>query len=99
MSSSDNLAPIVIALGAIVDQIKLLEAKKKELEAEVREALADKGKKQYGEYVISVTTSPGRKTLDKEALCADLALPDLSKWEKVGKPFTTMKIERVEQGE
>lgn len=94
-SNLENIKPIVIAMAALDEQIKELTAKKKEYEAEVRAALADKGRLQFDEYIVSVKTQPGRKTLDKEAL--QEAFGDLTPFEKVGKPYSVMRIEKVDQ--
>lgn len=91
--SFDNYKPIVQSLGEIDEQIKLLQAKKKELEAEVREAFADRGAVVLGDYQIEVKVQAGRKTFDKAAaMQAGLPIDDFM---KVGKPFTTMSIKKV----
>ena len=95
--SVDNLEPIAVAIGMIDEQIKKLKAEKDELEKEFRPAIAGRGNVQFGKYVFSVTTSSGRKTLDKAAMEADGI--DRSQYEKVGKPFTTMKITRLSSDE
>lgn len=94
MSSLENLKPLILGIAEIDQKIKDLQAKKKELEEEVRPALADRGPVQVDEYQVSVKTVPGRKTLDRKAV--EAAFGDLSAFERVGKPYTTMTIKKVE---
>lgn len=91
--SLDNLAPIVTALGNINEQIKLLTERKKELEAELRPVIVDKGTVVFKDYTVECFTSAGRKTLDKKAL--EAAQIDLEPYYKVGAPFTTLRIKPV----
>lgn len=90
----DNLRAIAIAVGELHFQIKELEAKKKELEEELRPALVGAKPRMFGNYVMECKMMPGRKTIDKDAMKADGIDP--SKYEKVGKPFSQMSIKYVE---
>jgi len=91
--SLENLKPIAEAIGAIDTEIKALTKKKKELEAEIRPTLADRGPTTFGEYQFEVKTVPGRKTLDKTLL--EEAGISIDRFMKVGKPYTTMSIKKV----
>lgn len=95
--SFDNIKPAVIELCEITMKIKELEARKKDLEEVVKPVLADKGKLGFGDFTVNVKTMNGRKTLDKEAVAAALGVPDLSPYEKVGKPYSMTTIERIQQ--
>lgn len=98
MSSSDlaNIKPVVLEICELKMQIAELEKRKAALEAEARPVLADRGLLTFDRFQVEVKVSPGRKSLDKEAVAAALGLPDLSSFEKDGKPFTTMTIKETE---
>lgn len=91
----DNIEPIAKLVGDLDKEIKKLQAEKKKYDAELREALADRGPQVFGDYMFEVTMSPGRKTLDKDAL--QEAGINLDPFYKTGAPFTTMKIKAVNQ--
>lgn len=104
MSSKDddpksfhNLQAIAEGIGAIDEQIKALQQKKKMLEEELRPAVAGRGPIVFGDYLIEVKEMAGRKTIDKQKMIDDGL--DVSLYEKVGKPFTQMNIKRVGHGD
>ncbi len=92
--SLDNIKPLVIELGAVVEDIKNLTARKKELESAVRPVLASRGTIQFDNVQITVTEQAGRKTIDKDALIADGI--DVEKYMKQGAPFTKMVVKHVQ---
>lgn len=92
--SLENLKPLAIELGDVIEEIRSLTERKKELELQLRPALAAKGNMQFGSYTFNVTTSPGRKTLDKKLL--EEAGIDLEPFYKIGAPYSTMKCTKVE---
>lgn len=91
--SNEELVEVGALIGDLDTEIKRLTEKKKKLETKFRPAIASMGSIQCGAYLISLTVSEGRKTLDKEALESDGI--DLEKYQKQGAPFTTMKITRT----
>ena len=91
--SLDNLKPIALAIAELDADIKQLTKKKKELEEDLRPSIVDKGDIVFGDYQFSCVTSPGRKTLDKKML--EESGVNLEPFMKVGKPFTTLKIKKV----
>lgn len=93
--SLENAKPIALGIAELDEEIKALTAKKKELEAELRPLITDVGPVQFDEFIFECKTVPGRKTLDKDLLMQTFSLPDLSDFEKTGKPFTTMTIKKV----
>lgn len=93
-SSLDNAKSYFEEYGRLKSLVKDAEARMKELDELVRPALTGRGATVIGKFMFKLTESPGRKTLDKEALLADGV--DVEKYYKVGKPFTTLKIEEVD---
>lgn len=94
MSDLENLKPLAIELGTVIEEIKNLTAKKKMLEEQLRPAISARGDFQFGDFQFKVTESPGRKTLDKNLMIADGIDPE--KYMKTGAPFTTMTCKRVQ---
>lgn len=95
MSSLENLKPIALGVAELTERIKELQAKKKELEEELRPALEGHGPVQFDEYIVECKVQPGRKTLDKSAV--EEAFGDLSDFYKTGKPFTVLSVKKVTQ--
>lgn len=93
-NSLDNLSPILGELITLRAKIKDLEARKKELEATVRPALADRGAIEHDGYVIKVETMPGRATLDRKAVEKVLEDEgyDIEDFIKRGAPFSQLTI-------
>ena len=90
----DNIKPLAIELGAVVEEIKNLTARKKELEMQVRPVLASKGTLQFDNVQITVTEQAGRKSIDKDALIADGI--NVDDYMKQGAPFTKMVVKTVQ---
>lgn len=95
--NNDNLKSVAQTYGELKMQYKAIEKQLKALEGPLREALVDKGDVNIGNYVYTVKTFPGRKTVDKEALSAALSKHglDLDAFMKVGAPFTTMSVKEI----
>lgn len=93
MSSSDNYDDLAEALGTVIEQRKMLEAKEKELRALLDPIIGEKGTTVAGGFVFDYKQMAGRKTLDTDAL-KDAGI-DLSAFYKVGKPYVTLSVKRV----
>lgn len=92
MQVGSNLAPIVIAIAAIKEEVAELKKKQALLEVELRPAILDQGPLEAGDYVVKCITSAGRKSLDKAAV-KDAGI-DLEPFMKQGAPFTTLTIKK-----
>ena len=94
-NSLDNIKSYMGEYADLRKQKKALEARMKELDPLIRPALADKQSVTYAGNVFKLTTVAGRKTLDKKAV--EEAGIDLEPYYKTGAPYTTLKIEEVEE--
>lgn len=96
-SSNDNLKSAAETYGELLMEKKRLEAELKKLEPTLKEALADKGTVNIGNYSFTAKTSAGRKTLDKKLLGEALTQHglELTAFEKQGAPFVTMTVEET----
>ena len=99
-SSMDNLTSgsqddLLEELAKVNKQRKILEAQEKELRKALGSYFEAAGNARIlrGNYLFEMKVSPGRKTLDKEALLA--AGIQLAPYYKVGKPFHTLTIKEV----
>lgn len=92
--SLDNIKPLVIELGEIVESMKNMTARKKEIEMQVRPVLASRGTIQFDNVQITVTEQAGRKSIDKDALLADGI--NVDDYMKQGAPFTKMSVKIVQ---
>lgn len=95
--SLDNIKPALKRLLDLRADKKDIEAEIKELDAQVRPIIAGQGKMQLDNYTFECKEQAGRKTLDKVKLAAFLEAhgKDISDFETVGKPFTTLKIDEA----
>ena len=90
--SSSNLENAIIAYAELTDQIKALEAEKKQL-AEILKKELPEGATVAGDWTLAKTVNPSRKTFDKEA--ASAAGVPIDDYVKVGKPFITLTAKRL----
>jgi predicted phage-related endonuclease len=98
MSQADtlnNLHGMMDEYASIKEQIAELEARKKELDADLRPALEGRGEVYYNGYTFKCVMVPGRQTLDKKAV--EEAGIDLTPFQKQGAPFTQMTVKKVEE--
>lgn len=96
-ASLDNLRPVLKRLLDLRADKRDIEAEIKELDAQVRPVIANRGKMQLDNYIFECKEQPGRKTLDKKALAEFLEAngKSIEDFEKVGNPFTTLRIEEA----
>lgn len=92
--SLDNIKPLLAEYAHIKAERDVLDARLKDLDKQVRPILVEQGSVQVANFVFSCTMVPGRKTLDKKAMTADGI--DLAPYEKVGAPFTQLKITTID---
>lgn len=90
---SNNYEAVAIALAEVDEQLKMLEKKKRELRDQLDPIIGEKGATVIGSYLFDYKQMAGRKTLDTKAI-EDAGI-DLSAFYKVGKPFVTLTIKRV----
>ena len=93
--SLDNFKPLAIELGGIIEQIRDLTARKKELEEQLRPQLLGRGAVQFDDYQYQVTQVAGRKTIDKDAM-KDAGI-NIDDYMKQGAPYTKMVCKKVER--
>lgn len=90
-----NLESALELRGKLWRQKKELEEEIKLLDESIRPALTDQGPVEAAGFRFECVLSPGRKTLDKKRLQADFPNLDLEQYQKVGAPFTTLKIKEL----
>lgn len=101
--SLENIKATALELAEIKEQIKDLEARKAQIEGEVRAALAGRGEVSFSAgagapfiYTFNCKELPGRITYDTKAMVADGL--DIEKYKKVGSPYSTLTVKKVEVG-
>jgi hypothetical protein len=92
--SLDNIKPLIKRLLDLRQDKKDIEAEIKELDAEVRPVIAQRGKMQIDNYIFECKEQAGRKSIDKVALAAFLEQhgKSVEDFEKQGAPFTTLNV-------
>ncbi len=90
----ENVAPLLGEYADLVMQKRAVEARIKELDADVRPLLTDRGSVVVGNYMMECRVNAGRKSLDKKAV-AEAGI-NLEPFYKVGAPFTTLTVKEVE---
>lgn len=95
--SLDNYKPALKERGELDDLKKKVEARIKELDADLRPILEGRGAVMHDTYSFECRLSAGRKTLDKEKMVEFLAEHGyvMADFEKEGAPFTTMTVKRL----
>ena len=93
-TSLDNIKPALQRLLDLRADAKEIAAEIKVLDAEIRPLIEGKGKMQLGNYTFECAVQKGRKSVDKPALTRYLEENGKSyeDFEKVGAPFTTLKV-------
>ena len=94
MSDLSNIKPLLAEYAELKSRMKEMTLRIKELDTQVRPALADRGAVTIGKYQFTVTMMPGRKTLDKKALID--AGVDVEAYYKTGAPFTKLDMKETE---
>ena len=94
-STLSNVGPLMDEYAEIKEQIAALDARKKELDVELRPLLEGRGEVVHNGVMFTCVMVPGRKSLDKKAV--EAAGIDWSPFEKVGAPFTQMSVKKVEE--
>lgn len=91
---NDNNLSLIEEYCELNSTKKEIEAKMKELGAEVRPMLAGEGLQVVdNKYTIECKNVSGRKTLDKKAMEADGI--DVASYEKQGAPYTTLTVKEL----
>jgi hypothetical protein len=96
-SNLDNYKDMLRERGELAALLKKIEARIKELDADLRPVLEGRGEVVAEGYSFKVTMQAGRRTVDKPALDAFLLENGrtINEFEKSGAPFTVMTVREV----
>lgn len=96
-ASLDNIKPLLKRLLELRADKRDIEKEIKELDEQVKPIIADRGKMRLDNFIFECKQMPGRKTVDKAALSSFLEAhgKTLEDFEKVGSPFTQLRVEEA----
>ena len=95
--SLDNLKPLMEERAMLTTSLKRIEARIKELDAELRPSLVGRGELIHSGYSFKVDTVAGRKTIDTKAMERDHGSDFLKPYEKIGAPSTRFVVKPVQE--